>query len=32
MLFIKIIETFWSRDAIDMRVLAPFELKIHKDL
>ena len=31
MLFVKIIETFWSRDVIDIQVLAHFEFKTHKD-
>ena len=30
-LFIKRIETFWSRDVIDIWVLAHFEFKTQKD-
>ena len=30
-LFPKMIETFWSRDVTDIRVLAQFEFKAHKD-
>ena len=30
-LFTKIIETFWSRNATGVWVLANFELKIHND-
>ena len=30
-LFIKKDETFWSRDVIDICVLAHFEFKTHKD-
>ena len=30
-LFTKTIKTFWSRDLTDIRVLAYFESKIHKD-
>ena len=30
-LFTNIAETFWYRHAADRRVLAHFELKIHKD-
>ena len=30
-LFIKRIETFWSRDVINIWVLAHFEFKTHKD-
>ena len=32
MLFLKIIETFWSRDITNIWVLAHFELKMHKEL
>ena len=30
-LFIKIIETFWSRNVTDIRVSAHFEFKTHRD-
>ena len=30
-LFMKRIETVWSRDVIDIKLLAHFEFKIHKD-
>ena len=30
-LFIETIETFWSKDVIDIWVLVDFEFKTHKD-